>query len=500
MNKHKFLLLTIFLITFFFGLFFFKDQFFFYYDQGRDAFEAYSIYHNGDLKIQGPATDMPGLYHGVGWYYFLAIPYFLGRENPFFTGIFLFFIIFLTLPVVWNLSFALFKNKYIGYGSVLLYAFSPALQLASKWLSNPSLSLVFTPFLLLVLWKFIEKQDERESFFIGMLFGLLLHANLAYILCIVSLPLIYLVFRLRLKLMEIITFAIGISLPLLSFLLVEVKFGGKGLKGFVNHFGNNSSSFSLNDFIVIFARKGSELLSLIFFRLDILLVLILIILVLIMVTKKIKTVEKKPLYFILIWMSSLILFFFFDIGISRSQFVFFPYFIPTVILSTFILDKVISNRKLFLFLLLLLVALQLKANLVFIRNKVNPYTVQKGMVLSDLKKAVDYTYLQSDKKEFVINSITSPLFINTTWSYLYEFYGAKKYGYLPYWDGSDQRGYLGNLPSGIKTNYRFTIIEPGPGIPEFFIKKIIEEENLKSNLVSEIKIGTIVVQKRIPKK
>ena len=91
------------------------------------------------------------------------------------------------------------------------------------------------------------------------------------------------------------------------------------------------------------------------------------------------------------------------------------------------------------------------------------------------------------------------MYINTTWAYLYEFYGARKYGYLPKWDGRDQTGYLGNIPEGTKAPFRFTIIEPGPGIPEIFIKETIQEENIKSQLVSEKRFGNIIVQKRIPK-
>src|ERR1035437_8570074 len=74
-------------------------QLFFYFDQARDAFSAYGIWHNFHLPILGPMTDIPGLFHGVLWYYFLAIPYVLGNNNFYFTGYFLLILLFLTLPV-----------------------------------------------------------------------------------------------------------------------------------------------------------------------------------------------------------------------------------------------------------------------------------------------------------------------------------------------------------------------------------------------------------------
>lgn len=75
-----------------------NTQFYFYYDQARDAFEAYSIWYSHHVKILGPGTDIPGLYSGALWYYFLAIPYSIGNNNPEFSGYFLLIAAFLTLP------------------------------------------------------------------------------------------------------------------------------------------------------------------------------------------------------------------------------------------------------------------------------------------------------------------------------------------------------------------------------------------------------------------
>ena len=98
-------------VAFFLAIIFLPSQLFFYYDQARDAFSAYNIWHNFHLPILGPMTDIPGLFHGVIWYYFLAIPYFLGNNNPYFTGYFLLILLFLSLPFCGYLTQKLFKNK-----------------------------------------------------------------------------------------------------------------------------------------------------------------------------------------------------------------------------------------------------------------------------------------------------------------------------------------------------------------------------------------------------
>jgi hypothetical protein len=123
--------------------------------------------------------------------------------------------------------------------------------------------------------------------------------------------------------------------------------------------------------------------------------------------------------------------------------------------------------------------------------------VQEGMTYANELKIVDYTYNASQNKNFTINTITSPLYINTTWAYLYQFYGESKYKYLPYWDGRDQRGYLGNLPSTSNpTDIRYLIIEPTTGIPDFFVKEAISAENMKSTVTETQRVGNFVIEKR----
>src|SRR6185437_12605591 len=90
-----------------------NTQFYFYYDQARDAFQAYNIWHNYHLEILGPATDIPGLFSGVFWYYLLAIPYSIGNNNPEFSAYFLLFVIFVTLPVCGYLAYELFRDRFI---------------------------------------------------------------------------------------------------------------------------------------------------------------------------------------------------------------------------------------------------------------------------------------------------------------------------------------------------------------------------------------------------
>ena len=126
------------------------------------------------------------------------------------------------------------------------------------------------------------------------------------------------------------------------------------------------------------------------------------------------------------------------------------------------------------------------------------FTLRREMVLSNLEQAVDYTYQSSGGQRFSINSITAPLWLNTTWSYMYSWYGLGKYGYLPYWHGRSQVGDIGDIlpdtPKNIQIYY--FIIEPQEGIPQNFVDDAISEENSKTAVVEQKNFGGIVVQKR----
>lgn len=477
-------------------------QLFFYFDQARDAFSAYNIWHNFHFPILGPMTDIPGLFHGVFWYYFLTIPYALGNNNFYFTGYFLLILLFLTLPVCGYLTYKLFNNSLITVTALILYAFSPLFQLSTRWVSNPVLSLLVTPFLLLFLWKYISKQNTKDAILLGLTYGLLIQSNFAFVFFLLFLPIYWLVFRLKFKIVEIFFFAIGLLITLSSFIVAEVKFHERGIIALIHYINTSHSSTStLLSLPTNIANKYLEFLSFsilpfsTFFIVIIALVATLIFLSKIP-SKSVKT-DIKPLLFLVIWQLNIILFELFNTGISRSMFVFLPSLLPLAILGSYLLYVTVKKPIVLSLIIIVIVCFQISINLSWIRRTLNPLTVQEGMTYANELKIVDYTYSASNYKQFTINTITSPLYINTTWAYLYQFYGQSKYNYLPYWDGRDQRGYLGNLPLTSKPiDIRYLIIEPTTGIPDFFVKEAINAEDTKSTVVNILSVGNFVIEKR----
>jgi len=494
---------TILLMSFLLAVIPFPKQLFFYYDQARDAFSAYGIWHNFHLPILGPMTDIPGLFHGVLWYYFLTIPYALGNNNFYFTGYFLLILFFLTLPVCAYLTHKLFNNFFITAVSVILYAFSPLFQLSTRWISNPVFSLLVTPFLLLFLWKYINKQNAKDALLVGLAFGLLIQSNFAFVFFLLLLPIYFLIFRLKFKIAEIAFFIIGLILTLSSYIIAEIKFHGRGIIALIHYISvSHSSTSTLLNFPISTINKYLEFLSVSILPVPTSLIIIIIFLAAILIfLKKILShtieIRKKPIIFLTIWLLNICLFELFNTGISRSLFVFQPSILPLILICSYLLYLLIKNKFVLLIIIVIIMCLQISMNLFWIKNTLNPLTVQLGMTYANEQKIVDYTYYSSYKNPFTINTITNPLYINTTWAYLYQFYGESKYGYLPYWGGRDQQGNLGNIPLTDKPiSIRYLIIEPTTGIPDFFVKEAINAENTKSVVVETKKVGNYVIQKR----
>ena len=108
----------------------------------------------------------------------------------------------------------------------------------------------------------------------------------------------------------------------------------------------------------------------------------------------------------------------------------------------------------------------------------------------------------ADYKPFSINTLTLPLWTNTTWDYLYSWYGLRKYGFVPEFLGHDQVGLLGvDAMKKIDKplDKTFFIIEPHIGIPEREYNLEIGAEDSKTVLISEIKYNDLILQVRKPK-
>jgi len=499
---HLTTLVTVVIFAFILGLIPLFSQLYFTFDQSRDAYEAYHIWHDHNLKIIGPATDIPGLFHGVLWNYMLAIPYALSNNDPNFTVFFFFILAFCSIPFIYYASYKITKSHTIALVSVIFYVFSPLFQAASRWLSNPYPAILITPVLLFSIWNYLERPSKTYAFAVGIFFGLMTQANLAYGLLLFTLPLYWLVFHFRLRPVDVILFLAGLGMGLSTFIISEIKFKWMGFKSVLEYVHSKPhGDLNVVTYIEKVLDRSADLLEVSSFPVSRILLLLLIPL-LIYCIRKSEDKEKKVIYFLLIWLLNIPLYLYFSTGISNSHFLFFPSLFPIILLTAYLLVFLLKKQTIMLYVVMTsIVVLQVVSNISYINDKSTVLTLQKGALLPDQHKVIDYTYQQAKGEPFLITTITNPLFINTTWAFAYEFYGKKRNNYLPLWDGPDQTGYNGNLPlkGKQKVGIRFLIIDPPIGLPEFMIEELIEQENTKSTLIERKKIGGYEVQKRLEK-
>ncbi len=137
-------------------LFIFQGGVSFHYDMARDAFEAQQIWSDHHLKILGPPTSSPGLYHGVLYYYLIALFYMLGQGDPRIVAIFLSLINALSLIPIMILAKDLFKSNKWVILSGFFFAVSFEATQYGPWISNPGPG-VLTVALFFLLFLGLEK-------------------------------------------------------------------------------------------------------------------------------------------------------------------------------------------------------------------------------------------------------------------------------------------------------------------------------------------------------
>jgi hypothetical protein len=170
----------------------------------------------------------------------------------------------------------------------------------------------------------------------------------------------------------------------------------------------------------------------------------------------------------------------------------------SIILAYYLLKWWNSEYR-FVSMLILIVVIYGNVSYIFRENPKGAtlFAIQKDMVLSKQLAAIDYTYQESGGAPFSLNSLTSPLWINITWSYLYKWYGQSKYGYIPEWHGRDQIGQIDSLPKIENTDKKaFLILEPMGGIPSRYLSETLAEEDGFSKLTDEKNWGELRVQER----
>lgn len=475
-------------------LFIFQGGVSFHYDMARDAYEAERIWKDYHLKILGPPASTPGLYHGVFYYYLIAPFYGLGQGDPKVAAVFLSLINSLVIIPLVLLARGFLKSNKWAYLAGFLFALSFEGTQYGPWISNPApavLSVAFF-FLFLRLW---QKGKTYGLPLAALSAALSVQFQFFLIYLFLLIPVFGFLFKIKTSLKTTGTACLVAVLGLFNFFLAAYKFKtfGNSFFGFLNISTSGQIDFrtQFSESALNFINRFAELFTLNFFPTNVLLGGILAAAALYAIRR-----ERLLLFYLF---SNLPIFIF---GGHTNTYANIGLVTPAILSVIFLLRNIWRKARISVFVIIVLI---------FVSNiyailKYNPsgqviLVIPNDMNLRNELKLIDDTYKIAAGKPFSINSLTLPLWTNTTWAYLYHWYGRKKYGYVPSFYGHDQVGLLGadslkKIDQPLEKS--FFIIEPTEGIPPRFYQEDLDTENSKTNLIREINYNSLKLQVRTP--
>ncbi|HCM37407.1 MAG: hypothetical protein UV61_C0004G0052 [Candidatus Gottesmanbacteria bacterium GW2011_GWB1_43_11] len=499
-NRKVFLLILLFFLGLALRLYQLDEGLVFQYDQARDAYRATAIVKDQDLRLLGPESDLPGVNHGVGYYYLLALPYTIS-SNPAVAAAFLAGLNALGVFLVFFVSRRILGKVRPAVIASLIFSVSLEVVQYSRWLSNPPLALFST---LLVFWGAWEWIKGRETGFFWLMAGIAASLHFQFFLVYLFLlpPIVYFIYRPKISTPQFIKSLSAVFIIDLPFIISELKFNFQMLRALGKFFISQSAGYTpVTEFILRYLDRWGSVAFRTLFPLSPTIAMLLLVVCLMIVFRS-RRPNQQQLFpkFLSLWLLSNLPLFVFSPGVLGTEYTFISITIAIILLLAYALDRLWETQRvpwLAPLLLMLVLLVNVRANLLQVSSGTDIYAAQNRMNWGDEKRVLDYTYSEAKGEPFSICTVTNPLFVNTTWAYMYETYGQNRYGYLPFWSGSDQKNYLGKLPPDInKVPLRFLIFEPASGIPSHAQEVFTELEDYISTKIDEREFGQFKVEKR----
>lgn len=477
------------------------------YDQARDALESMKIWTSDPFKLRGPATDIPGITHGPLYWYLISPFYYFSSGNVYVVKVLLILLNLMGIGIIYWIAKDVFKNKLVGLVSASIYAVSFEVIQYAKWLSNPSPAVITIPLSYFGLWMIYTKRNIGYIlFFVSWALSVHFQFFLTYQILLFIALLIYQVIRAKKDIgwTYLIAGVVCAVIILSPFIVAEIKFDFSGIRAIVGFLSEPKPLVrSFTEILFLYIDKIALAFYYSVFGLNLAGAGLIMLMMFIGVSYEVINSKRwvREMVFLVIWLLSPFILASFEK--NNFYFLIIGTVYPVILLTSYFLVKIWSTKyrayAVLFFVLLILGNLKL----ITTYNKTGePLFSVQMMLYGDEKTVIDWIYNDAGGKEFGINTVTNPLFINTTWAFLFDGYARRTYHYMPVWLGYQQDGnygaevkFNGIIPK-IGMSY-YLIIEPPRGIPDTYIKGIPDYENNRSYLVYSKDFGEIRVEKRI---
>jgi 4-amino-4-deoxy-L-arabinose transferase-like glycosyltransferase len=425
----------------------FHDMGYFAYDQSRDAIVATQILQ-GDLKIFGPpAIRLDNVFHGVLYYYVLALFYFLGDGNPLVVNLSLATVSVLSLLAVYFLGCKLLNSTKKALLVTGLTGLSCVSIEASGIFNNLVLSILLLPLWAIFCYQLAQKINIFNSMMTGLLLGLLVQSSLANMQWILPVMVIFILAYKKYSpahwwlnvMTQVITFVIAIA----SMIVVEFLMIKRGLLVLPSEIITNVSTG--DNVIAVMVWFFNNLVQYISPAIASCVLVVIFILFATLLLRRRKV--SPPLSFLILLLLTPIVFRLMINFNSRTlvgyESIFYIFLVLVLSCVGQFLTKYLTSGQIKILGVSALVVFLLSNFLTLYHHKINQVSdfYDQKADLQDKLQVIDYTYQQAAGKIFSIDVVVEPYGINTTYGYLYTWYGEKKYGYTPVFTGLPQAGY-----------------------------------------------------------
>lgn len=406
----------------------------FWYDQGRDALVIWDFIHKGKAFLIGPMMGFTGMFRGA-WYYWLITPfYFLGKGNPLWPNVFLILTSIIALYLLYKLGEKIGGRK-TGLLAVLIASVSYYVVGASRWLSDPTPTLLVSVLLAWALFKFLEKKIWALPL-VGFLVGLALQFSAATE--IFYIPAILLILYLKRKLIP--NFKI-ILISIFTFLitlipqgLFELRHPGV-LSGALYQFIFHEKTFTLSfwqiigdripyDYNLFYSKfwiNGGILFAPFF---------IIFIALLIIGWKKFWKDDKFKILFILSVAPFIgTLFFIGNLG-AIYDYYFTGFYLIWILFFSYVVMSVSGKWWGKVVFIVFVITLLTKNAIGFKGTHLVSLNDPTQITFNGQLKAIDWIYKNASGKDFNFDVYVPPV-VPYEFNYLFQWYGNSKYGKVP---------------------------------------------------------------------
>lgn len=201
------------------------------FDQGRDLLAARSIAVDHKLTLIGAEAGsgyagLPGIFHGPGYYYLLAMIIWISLGNPYGAIIFLAILSIAVLVGLFRLTKALFGGE-TAMVVTILAALSPPLSAHARMIWAPNFSgIVVAPYLFSLWWS--QRKTTTAVFVASFLAAALYHFEIPMAISAIAGTFLYYFFVLRIREVRLWFFSMmGVIAAFVPMILFIIRHGSR---------------------------------------------------------------------------------------------------------------------------------------------------------------------------------------------------------------------------------------------------------------------------------